>query len=73
MARPDLYYEITVRGQIDRRREEWFEDMNLQVLSDGNTKISGYVKDQAALYGVLNKLRDLGLQLISVGQKRNQE
>ena len=58
-------YEIRVKGVLDGRWAAWFE--NLQVSSDGEeTVIAGPVADQAALHGLLNKVRDLGLFLISV-------
>jgi hypothetical protein len=58
-------YEIRVKGILDGRWTAWFED--LQVTSDGDeTVICGPVVDQAALHGVLTKVRDLGLFLISV-------
>ncbi len=58
-------YEIRVRGILDRQWTTWFGD--LQVTSDGQeTVISGLVADQAALHGLLVKVRDLGLFLISV-------
>jgi hypothetical protein len=58
-------YEIRVKGILDRRWSAWFED--LQVTSDGEqTVIAGPVADQAALHGLLTKVRDLGLFLISV-------
>jgi hypothetical protein len=58
-------YEIRVRGILDQRWTAWFED--LHVSSDGEeTVICGPVADQAALHGLLTKVRDLGLFLISV-------
>ena len=58
-------YEIRVKGILDGRWTAWFED--LQVSSDGEeTVISGPIADQAALHGLLTKVRDLGLVLISV-------
>jgi hypothetical protein len=58
-------YEIRVKGILDRQWAAWFED--LQVTSDGEeTVISGPVADQAALHGLLTKVRDLGLFLVSV-------
>jgi hypothetical protein len=58
-------YEIRVKGILDGRWTAWFED--LQVTGDGDeTVICGPVADQAALHGVLTKVRDLGLFLISV-------
>ena len=58
-------YEIRVQGVLDGRWTAWFEGM--QLVSDGSqTIISGPLADQAALHGVLNKVRDLGLVLNSV-------
>ena len=58
-------YEIPVKGILERQWTAWFED--LQVTSDGEeTVISGPVADQAALHGLLTKVRDLGLFLVSV-------
>jgi hypothetical protein len=60
-----LRYEIRVKGILDRRWTGWFE--GLQVSTDGDeTVIAGLVADQASLHGLLNKVRDLGLFLISV-------
>ena len=60
-------YEIRVKGILDERWTAWFED--LQVSGDGEeTVISGPVADQAALHGLLTKVRDLGLFLVSVRQ-----
>ena len=62
---PHSLYEIRVNGVLDGRWTAWFE--GLHVSSHGSqTLISGRVADQAALHGVLNKIRDLGLVLISV-------
>ena len=58
-------YEIRVKGILDERWATWFE--GLQVSSDGEeTVIAGPVADQAALHGLLTKVRDLGLFLIAV-------
>lgn len=58
-------YEIRVKGILDRRWTAWFE--GFQISTDGDeTVIAGPVTDQAALHGLLNKVRDLGLVLISV-------
>jgi len=63
-ARPTRY-EIRVEGILDQRWTTWFE--GLQIDSDhSQTVISGPVADQAALHGLLNKVRDLGLVLICV-------
>lgn len=58
--------EIRVKGQIDKHWAEWFDDMKITHTVQGETVLSGTVADEAALYGLLAKLRDLGLQLLSV-------
>jgi hypothetical protein len=61
-------YEIRVKGQLDSRWAAWFDGMSLTTESDGTTAIHGLVVDQAALHGLLQKLRDTGLPLLSVTQ-----
>jgi hypothetical protein len=65
-AEPPARYEIRVKGVLDPRWSAWFE--GLQITSDepGQTLIAGPVTDQAALHGLLSKIRDLALPLISV-------
>ena len=60
------WYEIRLRGHLDARWAAWFDGLTLTHDSDGTTIIHGPVADQAALYGLLQKTRDLGLPLISV-------
>jgi hypothetical protein len=59
-------YEICVKGHLDARWGAWFDGLTLTHGSDGTTTIHGPVADQAALHGLLQKIRDLGLPLISV-------
>ena len=59
-------YEICVRGHLDQRWSDWFEGLRIALKDNGETLLSGPVVDQAALYGVLIKVRDLGLPLVSV-------
>jgi hypothetical protein len=61
------WYEIRLQGQLDARWAARFDGMSLTV-GDGQTILSGPVVDQAALHGVLQQLRDLGLPLVSVRQ-----
>jgi hypothetical protein len=58
-------YEIRIQGRLEARWSSWFEGMEL-VVDDGCTLIRGRVADQAALHGLISKVRDLGLPLISV-------
>jgi len=60
------YYEIRVRGELDSRWSAWFEDVTVSPLGNGDTLIAGLIQDQAALHGILAKIRDLGLYLLSV-------
>lgn len=59
-------YEIRVRGCLDRRWSEWFDGFTIAYPAEGETLLSGTVADQAALHGLLAKIWDLGLSLISV-------
>jgi hypothetical protein len=62
---PDRY-EIRLKGRLDSRWAVWFDGMTLTANSDGTTVIAGPVVDQAALHGLLHRLRDIGLPLVSV-------
>jgi hypothetical protein len=67
MNDPDRY-EIRLKGHLAARWAAWFDDMTLTADTDGTTVLHGPVVDQAALHGLLNKLRDTGLPLISVNR-----
>jgi hypothetical protein len=58
--------EITVKKRIDFNWSEWFEGMTIQHTDQDETILCGTIVDQAALYGLLTKLRNLGLSLVSV-------
>ena len=59
-------YEIRIKGHLETRWTAWFDGFSLTHHSDGSTVIHGRVVDQAALHGLLQKVRDVGLPLISV-------
>ena len=61
-------YEIRLKGHLDSRWSAWFDGLSLTNSSDGTTIICGPVADQAALHGLLQKVRDLGLPLVSITQ-----
>ena len=72
MAKPVKYhtpaiYRIRLKGQLDDTWSGWFEDMKLST-EDEETILSGQVTDQAALHGLLTRIRDLNLTLLSVEQ-----
>ncbi len=58
--------EIRVKGRLDENWSEWFAGFKLTHGEEGETILTGQVPDQAALYGLIGKLRDLGVQLIAV-------
>jgi hypothetical protein len=64
----DRRYEIRLQGHLHSRWVAWFDGMTLTKSSDGTTVIHGLVADQAALHGLLQKVRDMGLPLVSVTQ-----
>jgi hypothetical protein len=59
-------YEIRIRGHLEPRWAAWFEGLTLTREAEGTTLIRGPVADQAALHGLLQKVRDVGLPLVSV-------
>ncbi len=59
-------YAIRVKGRLDTRWEDWFDGLTLTHDADGTTLIHGSIPDQAALHGLLHRVRDLGLPLVSV-------
>jgi hypothetical protein len=65
---PRTLYQIRIKGSIDSQWREWFEGFSITLDEDGNTLLTGQVVDQAALYGLLKKVRDLGMTLVSVVQ-----
>lgn len=78
--KPDLskpvYYEICIHGRLGQSTLSWFEDLNVKV--DGTTSppttiISGPMRDEAALFGLISRIRDLGLTLISVNRVERKE
>ena len=72
-------YEIRLNGQLDQRWSDWFEGFTLTIQSDGTTTLTGPVVDQAALHGLLRRVGDLGVTLMSLNvtnqtkEKSNEE
>jgi hypothetical protein len=60
------HYEIRIKGQLDAGWSEWFAGLTLTHLEGGETLLAGSLPDQAALHGLLERIRDLNLTLISV-------
>jgi len=65
--------EIHIKGQIIQQWSEWFGGLTIRHIDPDETVFTGSIADQAALYGVISRLRDLGLQLISVSSKEIEE
>jgi hypothetical protein len=61
-------YEIRIKGHLDSGWEDWFGGLTITLEEDGDTLLAGPVVDQAALYGLLKKVRDLGMPLLSVNR-----
>jgi hypothetical protein len=59
-------YEIRIKGHLDDKWADWFEGLTITRADNGETLLRGPLVDQAALHGVLRKVRDLGLPLLSV-------
>lgn len=62
-------YEIRVYGKLDPSWSEWLEGMTVRPLETGETLLTGPVADQAALHGLLNRIRDMNLKLVYVEKK----
>jgi hypothetical protein len=65
MDQPERY-EIRIKGHLGTRWTDWFEGLSITREANGETLLTGLVADQAALHGLLRKVRDLGVQLIAV-------
>lgn len=63
-----MVYQIRIKGHLSCQWTDWFGDLTITLEEDGNTLLTGPVVDQAALYGLLKKMRDLGMPLLSVNR-----
>jgi hypothetical protein len=61
-----LVYQIRIKGHLNPQRADWFEGLTIQLEENGDTLLTCAVVDQAALHGILKKVRDLGMPLVSV-------
>ncbi len=67
------FFEIHVKGHLDDSWTDWLEDLEMKLLDNGEMILSGYIGDQAALMGTLNKLYGLNLTLLSVSKVDQKE
>jgi hypothetical protein len=63
--RPKIF-QIRIQGHLGQQWKNWFDGLTIVLEEDGNTLLSGPVIDQSALHGILKKIRDLGMPLLSV-------
>ena len=73
-----VVYQIRIKGQLNSQWTDWFEGLTITLEDNGDTLLTGPVIDQAALHGLIKKVRDLGMPLLSVnfvnpGQEESQE
>jgi len=61
-----ILYQIRIKGHLDRQWTDWFGGLAIMLEENGDTLLTGLVIDQAALHGLLKKVRDLGMPLVSV-------
>ena len=64
----EIHYRIQVKGHLPEAWSEMMEHMKISCEADGNTTISGPIRDQSELYGLISRLQNLGLTLISINQ-----
>ena len=67
------YYEIRLKGHLDESWTGWFDGFTITLTDNGETILTGSVADQAALHGLLKKVRDLGLPLLSINPVNHKE
>lgn len=69
-SQPDIpqpmLYQIRIKGHLDSQWTDWFEGLTITLEEDGDTLLTGRLVDQAALHGLLKKIRDLGMPLVAV-------
>jgi hypothetical protein len=59
-------YQIRIKGHLGKQWADWFSGLSITLAANGETVLSGLISDQAALHGVLRKIRDLGMTLLAV-------
>jgi hypothetical protein len=72
LDQPPIYH-IRLKGHLDRQWTDWFEGLAITLEDNGETLLTGPVVDQAALHGLLKKVRDLGMPLLSVNRVKSRQ
>ena len=70
MTKESAIYRMRIRGHLDRKRLGWLDGLDIKVQANGETMLVGSVADQGALHGILVRIRDLGLPLLSLSVKQ---
>jgi hypothetical protein len=65
--------EIRVKGQVDEHWSEWFEGLKITHTEAGESVLSGVLSDESAVYGLITKIRDLGLHMVSVKNTNHED
>ena len=68
-----MIYQIRIKGHLSHQWTDWFEGLTITLEDNGVTLLRGLVVDQAALYGLLRKVRDLGMPLLSVNRVKSRQ
>ena len=68
-----MFYQIRLKGHLSPQWTDWFEGLTITLEENGETLLTGPVVDQAALFGLLRKVRDLGLPLLSVNRVESEQ
>ena len=68
-----MIYQIKIEGHLGREWADWFEGLAITALDNGETLLTGTVVDQAALHGLLRKVRDVGIPLLSVVRSKSDQ
>jgi hypothetical protein len=71
-SQPEVY-QIRIKGHLGPRWADWFGGLSITLEDNGDTVLTGSVVDQAALHGLLKKVRDLGMPLVSVNRERKRK
>jgi hypothetical protein len=73
MTNEHILYHIKIKDHLDTRWQDWFDGLTITLTDDGDTILSGVIVDQAALHGILKKIRNLGLTIISINPEAKGE